>query len=227
MDRTKLLERIKKCLTMAENSRGDNSAEAAVALGMAQKLMTKYGVTDAEIGAVGFGNDCVRVPIQVNKKLPLVLVILVNLIKEAFGVEPVVEHEVRVSDKSYVIRWFGREDRVMLACYSQTVVHRAMNAAWAKHLSEKPYLRKERGARAGFQIGWLEAVRAQVEALALEEKEVAATELVKKNHYGRELTKTKRNDMKIDPYAQNAGAQAGADFKLHRPMTSDRLKIEK
>lgn len=222
MDRTKLLSKIEKCLRLSKSS---EPHEAAAALRQAQKMMEAHGVSEAELGAVGYGNEAVSVPIQVNKKLPIALATLVALIKKAFGVEAVVESELRVSDHSYRIRYFGPTDRVMLASYSQTVVHRAMEQAWKQHLADRPYLKGERGARAGFQLGWLDAVTEQVEALGQTDAEKTGTELAQTRHYGRELGKVKTNNMAVSDSALNAGAEAGAAFRLHRPVGSERLKL--
>ena len=87
MDRAKLLSKIEKCLRLSKSS---EPHEAAAALRQAQKMMELHGISEAELGAVGYGNEKVSVPIQVNKKLPIALATLVALIKKAFGVEAVV-----------------------------------------------------------------------------------------------------------------------------------------
>lgn len=222
MDRAKLLSKIEKCLRLSKSS---EPHEAAAALRQAQKMMEAHGVTEVELGAVGYANEAVSVPIQVNKKLPAALAALVALVKRAFGVEAVVESEVRVSDRSYVIRYFGPADRVMLASYAQTVMHRAMTSAWTRHLNDNPLDSGIRGARSGFQLGWLDAVADQVEALAMTDVERAGTELVKTQHYGRELAKSKVNNMRVSGKAMDAGAEAGAAFRLHRPVGTERLKL--
>ena len=224
MDRAKLLSKIEKCLRLSKSS---EPHEAAAALRQAQKMMELHGISEAELGAMGYGNEKVSVPIQVNKKLPTALATLVALIKKAFGVEAVVEHELRVSDHSYAIRYFGPADRVMLAAYSQSVVYRAMEQSWKQHLAERPFLKGERGARAGFQLGWLNAVKEQVEELAMTDAEKAGTELVKTTHYSHALVKGKVNNMRVSSGALSAGAEAGAAFRLHRPVGSERLKLSR
>jgi hypothetical protein len=155
----------------------------------------------------------------------LVLNQLIGMIKDAFGVTAVLEHEKRVSDYSYTVRYIGPKDRVQLAAYAHAVVYRAMSQSWDKHLSENPWLKQERGSRAGFQLGWLRAVDEQVEALAMTEEETAGTALVKHRIYGRELTKGKTNNMAIDGAAMRDGAAAAADFRLHRPVGEQALRI--
>lgn len=222
MDRAKLLKKIEKCLNLSKSS---EPHEAAAAMRQAKKMMEAHGVSEAELGAVGFGNEKVAVPIQANQKLPIALAQLVNIIKVAFGVAPVIETEVRVTDASYVVRYWGPMDRALLASYSHTVVFRAMNRAWAEHLKANPQLRGRLGARAGFQLGWLAAIREQVEELAMTDSERAGTDIAKANHYGKALVKGQANNMRISNAALNAGTEAGRDFRLHRPVQQERLKL--
>lgn len=222
MDRSKLISKIEKCLRLGKSS---EPHEAAAALRQARKLMELHGVSEKELGTIGFGHEKVNVPIQVNKKLPVVLVALVNIIKKAFGVEPVVESEVRVSDRSYVIRYFGPNDRVLLATYSHQVVFRAMNQAWTSHLEENPGIKGGRGTRAGFMLGWLDSVLEQIETLAMTDEEREGTTLVKTNHYNRELRKSKVSNIRISGMAEDSGRQAGSQFRLHRPMGQENLKL--
>lgn len=221
MDRTRILEKIQKCFNLSKSS---NPGEAANALRQAQKMMELHGVSERELGAVGIGNEKVSLPVQVNKKVPLWLLHLSALIKKAFGVKTVIEHEVRVSDASYAFRYFGPEDRVMLAGYTTTVIYRELNRQWAQHLKDHPYLKGDRGARSGFFIGWLQTVEQTVIEFGMTDNELAGTELVKNAHYDT-LVKSKASNLKVLGSTLGAGSSAGADFRLHKPITPDRLKI--
>lgn len=226
MDRNRILEKIQKALNLAKNSAA-TEGEAAAALNSAQAMMRKYGVDEKELGAVGYGKERIQCPIQAGKKLPVHLARLIDLIKKAFGVKPVVEREVRVSDASWTVNYFGPEHRVVMAGYAHQVLARAMEKGWQKFQAENPQLKGERGGRSGFYIGWIEAVRKQVMEMAMTEEEVAGTDLVISKEDGH-LTKIKSSNTKLDGGAFSAGMQNGSDFKLHRPMggnAAERLRI--
>lgn len=222
MDREKAMDKIQKCLRLSKSS---EPAEAAAALRQAQKMMAANNISEEDLGAAGYGDAKVSCPIQANKKVNLVLNRLINVINDAFGVTAVLEHEIRVSDVSYAVRYIGPKDRVTLAAYAHEVVYRSVSRAWAEHLKANPWLRGERGSRAGFQLGWLKAVESQVQALAMTEEETAGTALVKQRIYGRELTKSKTSNMALDGAAMRDGMDAAADFRLHRPVGEQALRI--
>lgn len=100
MDRARILAKIQKCFALSKSS---NAGEAANALRQAQKMIEMHDVGDAELGAVGYGDEKVSVPIQANVAVPASLGALITLIKRAFGVNAVVEREMRVSDYSFGI----------------------------------------------------------------------------------------------------------------------------
>lgn len=223
MDRKKVLDKIAKCMRLSKSS---EPHEAAAALRQAQKLMEQYGIEEADVDAVGYSSERVAVPIQANQKLPIALANLIAIVRKAFGVRPVVTTEVRVSDRSYVVVYFGPEHRVAMAQYTHTVIFRAMNKAWNEYLAANPHRKGDRGARAGFQLGWLDAIEKQVMELAMTEVEEAGTELVLKKQFP-ELAKAKVSNVSVSGRTMNAGTEAGSSFKLHRPMgaAAERLKL--
>lgn len=223
MDREKILSKIQKCFNLSKSS---NAGEAANALRQAQKMIELHGVSLGELDSFGYGSERVSVPIQVNKKLPALLSSLVSLIKRAFGVAVVIESEIRISDRSYVARYFGPNDRVLLAGYAHEVVFKAMNNAWDKYLEDNPEYRGLRGARSGFILGWLETVRETVNEFAISDSERKGIEGARIQQYGEhQILKLKTNSMKVDGTTLGAGITAGESFKLHRPVGRENLKI--
>jgi hypothetical protein len=222
MDKQTVFDKIKKCLALGASS---NPHEAAAALRQAQKLMDMHGVTQADIDALGYSGETVEVPIQVNKKIvPLHLQHFINLIKKAFGVKLVISHNVRVSDTSYMIHYFGPTARVQMAAYAHVVLFRAMNGAWTKYLRENPDARGQRGARSSFFIGWIHGVSEKVEAIGYSDVERAATDIVLKAAY-QSLVKTKSGKVQWDDEVAGAGVRAARDFDIHRPMNQDKLRL--
>lgn len=214
MDRNKALEKIQKCLALGKSP---NEHEAAAAMRQAQALMRNFGITDAEIGLLGYGSEAVQTAIQAGKKIPLTLSELVYLIRHAFGVSAVYERRILKTDANFCVVYYGREDRVMLAGYAHSVVARAVEQSWQKHLKENPYLKGQVGSRAGFYAGWIHGVQSKVEAFATPQEEIAKAKTLMESMYPA-LRSAVPNNMKVDGRALRAGAAASEGFSLHTPM---------
>lgn len=215
MDKNKIIEKIKKCMALGNSS---NAHEAAAALRQAQKMMNAHGLTEDDIEGSNYSNDTVECPIQANKKTPVHLSKFVGLIMRSFQVKAVIETNVRVSDASYRIRYFGPTHRVTMAAYAHVVIFRAMEAAWRDHLKADPSYKGVRGARLSFMVGWLQEIQNKVEAIGWPEGEEERTELVKQEFYGKELVKGQSRKYSLYGGILNSGRAAAADFNINRPM---------
>jgi hypothetical protein len=216
MDRNRILEKIQKALNLANNA-GATPGEAVAALNSAQKMMAKYGIDEKELGAVGYGHEFIKTAVQASKSIPAYLSAITGLVRKAFGVECVFKPEIRVSDYNWTIYYFGPEARVAMATYTHTVLFRAVEKGWAEHLRRNPHLKKERGARTGYVMGWIEAVRAQVMELRMTEEEKAGTALIKSQIFP-SVKVDKGRKMDIDGRAMRAGMRDGQGFSIHRPV---------
>lgn len=217
-DRARILNKINKCLKLSKSA---NEHEAAAALRQAQKMMAHYGLSEADLSGVEFGDGIVQTPIPARTKLPLFMSQLTGLICRAFGVQVVVEtHKGAKSTRyQYQMRYWGPKDRVQLALYAHAVVFRAANNAWAAALRENPELATMRNARLNFRLAWMQEVRGAVEALGMSAEEEQATAVVKNRHYGGQLAKAKTNtSARHVGAAQALGRAAAEGFSLHRPM---------
>lgn len=223
MDRAKVLDKIQKCLALSKSA---NEHEAAAAMRQAQALMRKYGVTDAELGTIGYTCESVKTTIQAGKKVPMILTVVVDLVRHAFGVEAVIERDVRVSALNFGVNYFGPEHRVMLAVYAHVVISRAVEKAWKQFLKENPVYKERPGGRAGFYCGWIAEVKKTVEEFAMTEEEQSGTNLVKKQRYGNNLVVAK-SGQRLYSGAVTGGAGAADGFSLSRPVGNERLKLEK
>jgi hypothetical protein len=212
--RAKILSKIQKCLALSKSC---NEHEAAAALRQAQKMMTAHDVSERELGIMGYACEKVQVPIQATKVIPLPLSSLVNLISGVFGVRAVLSREMRVSDVSFVVEYYGPEGRVVLAGYAHTVVYRAMDKAWKTYLAENREMTGRQGARAGFCVGWLNAVRRNVEAFVTPDDERTATQELMESVHG-DLKLAKRNAQRVSEDTMRAGSDAGREFRIHRPL---------
>lgn len=225
MDKNKIIDKIKKCMALGKSS---NANEAAAALRQAQKMMNTHGVTEDDIEGSNYKNEAVEVPIQVNKKTPVHLNRFVTIIMRAFQVKAVVESNVRVSDASYRIRYFGPNHRVTMAAYAHVVIFRAMEAAWRDHLKEDPRWKGVRGARLSFMVGWLDEISGKVDAIGWPEGEEERTEIVKTQFYGKDLVPGKQRNFSIYAGVHGKGQQAGSGFNINRPVNaSSQRKLTK
>ena len=222
MDRSKVLDKIKKCLALGKSP---NEHEAAAAMRQAQKLMLLHDISEREIGAIGYTRETVKTTIQCGKVLPTTLSVVVQLVRSAFGVQAVIGRGKRVSDYNYDIEYFGPEHRVMLAGYAHVVIQRAVDSAWKTYLAENPHVKGRQGARAGFYIGWVDGVRETVESFVVPPEEEAGTKNLMDLHYGRELAKAKSSNQRVYGSTMDAGSRASEGFALHRPVSGERRMI--
>ena len=217
MDRARLIDKIRKCLAL---SASPEPHEAAAALRQAQKLAAAHGVTDAELGLASYASEKVDCPLQAGKKLPETLATLTSLMQRAFGVKVTVHREIRVSDPSWCVTYYGKSDRVALAAYSHRVVWRAMNAAWTAHLKTRPNLKGQQGTRSGFLAGWLWGVDRTVTDLGMseEEKNELQAYLEQEVPSVKDGKTAETSKVKHRSDTLRAGLVAAKDFSLHRPI---------
>jgi hypothetical protein len=225
MDRKRILEKIQKALNLAKDGAA-TAGEAAAAMNSAQKMMAHYEIDEKELGLVGIGRERIRTAIQASKNIPLHMSALNSLVCRAFGVRCVMEAEIRVSDPNWTINYFGPEHRIAMAAYTHVVLQRAIDKGWAQFLSANPHLKKERGARTGYVLGWVSAASQQVMQLSMTDVEKAGTDLLVEQEFP-DVTKSKARKMAIDRDAANAGTRDGKGFSIHRPMNqgAEALKI--
>lgn len=219
MDRNKAIGKIKKCLALSKSS---EPHEAAAAMRQAQKLMQAFEVDEHEVS--DYSNVCVQVPIQYSEKLPITLNMLIHIIEESFGVKAIIGCSRRVTDLSFDVEYFGPVMRIKLAEYAHVVVWRTLQSSWAAHLKNEPWLRGLRGARASFQVGWLNTVRQTIQSFAITDEDKQGTDLAISSKYG-QLSIVKANKQRLDSELYGAGRDAAEGFSLNRPVGSETLKL--
>lgn len=156
----KILRKIAKCLAL---SASPEPAEAAAAMRQAQKLMEKYGVSEADVQMADVGERGVSIG-RSNQRPPSWITLLASTVCTAFGVS-----------RYYVSGYFdhskyvfiGIEPALSVAEYSFTVLRRKCAAA------RLAYYRKLRGKRINrirkadvYARGWVSAVQREVERFA-------------------------------------------------------------
>lgn len=224
MDKDKIIDKIKKCMALGQSS---NANEAAAALRQAQKMMAAHGLTEDDVEGSSYGDEAVEVPIQVNKKPPIHLVAFVALMMKAFQVRAAFESNIRVSDASYRIRYFGPAHRTAMAGYAHVVIFRGMENAWKKQLSDYPHWKGIRGARLSFMTGWLEEIASKVEGIGWPEGEEERSDRYMAKFYGKELTVSENRKYSAYRAVKEKGRAAAADFEINRPMNQQHRAIGK
>ena len=222
MDRAKALERIRKCMAL---SKSPNEHEAAAALRQAQKLMQMHGVTPDEVDLVEYVSDFVdHDDYEFGNRKPMLIACVCDIMCKAFSVSYTWEASPTLKHR---VRYFGKAPNVLLATHSHTVVYRAVNAAWRRHLKERPELTGIRNARASYVLGWCQSVLSKVENLSPDAKEEEMIQKTKMRHYGKELKESKIGSKTIYNSLAQAGHEDGKDFSINRPIDTDRRRLEK
>lgn len=228
-----VLRRIKKCLAMASDGRG-NEAEAANALRMAQALMAKHGIEQktlarADIGKASGKTGAWDKPAQWEFELAY-------LLSRAFGCQYMVTRWGGKGIQSAAIRkvaeidFVGLHHQVELAAYAWAVVRRQAIRARADYVASIGGGRGEKiKAGESFIRGYINNIRRQVSELAVDPVHEEAIRDTIKEACGPNAKPIKVVARELDYEALHAGAQAGRDLTLHRPMDGapeDRLALE-
>lgn len=220
-ERQKILNKINKCLKLSKSS---EPHEAAAALRQAQKMMAAHSVSEGEILGVEVQSLQIITPEAYKRKLPMYMSYLCAVIIKSFDVHVLIECGWVNGKPRLAIRYFGQQGKPDLAVYAHEVMFRQLRAAWAQYSKDNPWVNNERGARAGFWVGWLQEVQAKVDAFAgnSEEKEIVKKAMAA--YAGGSLKSGKTNNMSIDGQTHNAGRAAAGDFSIHRPMNGQRQR---
>jgi hypothetical protein len=221
-DKSKVLEKIKKCLAL---SKSPNEHEAAAALRQAQKLMAMHNLSEDDLEGVDYVCADVLTDYEYGKRKPIVIVVVANLLQNAMGVEVVMSIGRRDNFRGpvHMVVYCGARHKVHLAVFAHTVVWRAVGAAWRKYSAENPHVKKQQGARAGFYAGWCESVRSKIEKLVPDEAEKAKIQKAIARRFGQ--TGSAKVSQGASSRTFHAGADAGKDFDLNRPISQDRRRI--
>jgi hypothetical protein len=217
-ERARLLEKIKKCLAL---SASPEPHEAAAAMRQAQKLMALIGVTAEEATAPEMADALVKTREGFGRCLYMSE--LCHLVERCFGVHTIFERNPGSAARLNV-RYVGPRGLAELAEYTHRVCQRAMDAAWRRHLDERPDHRMASGKRSSFYVGWVMGVRDKVEAMAISDEQRASFDRWVLARYGA-LDKQEMDDRKLDIRAAREGLRAAEDFSINRPVGAEPLKI--
>lgn len=220
MDQSSILEKIQKCLAMAEHPRS-NPTEAATALRMAQALMRQHGISEGMLKAAQVYEKTLKAATQQRTEWETSLA---RTIGEAFGVhrwwktgggENPDWGFADMGDWGYA----GHPSNVEIAAYAHVVLRRILQQQRQEFVAGLPpsLSRGEKTRRAeSFVAGFLETVAAACEPLKMDEgmREAVAIWREKKGFQVRRWTGVRAGDSG----AAAAGREAGKGVSLHRPM---------
>lgn len=241
-DRERILDKIRKCLALSKSA---NEYEAATALRQAQKLMAMHDLSHEDVDLVEYISAVVvtdyewpkgRVKLSVSKDgklsidrsqvLPRIITAVVALVGHSMGVQSVAEAHNKGQTTFIAIRYFGTRARVVTALHVHEVVYRAVGRAWTQYAENAQELRGRPGARAGFYLGWCSNVASKVEALAVSKEDQEKTLRKRNAHYEKTgVADAQKNTRGLYQETIAAGAEAGEEFRIHRPVEQSKMKI--
>lgn len=244
-ERDRIISKIQKCLALSKSS---NSNEAAAALRQAQKLMEAYAITERELNGSQVVSVLVVTVEPPKRKWPMYMVLIVNTCCKAFGVQALSDIAWVNGKPRFAMRYFGPESRAQLAAYAHEVMFRQLWNQWREYAADRPWLANERGARQGFWVGWLQAVRAKVVAFGQVPADEQAAQTAEQNANalvlvaqvkqelaiidqaitdfcgGKEPEQCNTVSMSIRGDSRAAGHEAGSKFSIHAPLSGTKSK---
>lgn len=226
----KVIERIKKCLALAQS---DNPNEAATAMRQAQKLMREYNLTESSLhtsnvteNKIKFGKGARQAPEWMNK--------LAGACAFAFDCQVIFQAN-RFFNEKYV-NYIGLGEAPKMAEYCYEVLARQLEHArkeYCKKLkAELGYI--DRVATNNFALGWVIAIRSKLEELKPKtdqcDEPAGNNALVKvsdsiiddyiKNIFG-DIPEMKDSKASRDNKALVAGYDEGEKANLYQPMNGN------
>lgn len=221
-DRKKALDKIKKCLRLSSSA---NENEAAAALRQARKLMSMYHITDDDVLASEASEASANA--RCNYNPPMWENALAQLVADAFQCKVF----FAASWRRGTWRFVGCGAAPELSQFAFEVLLRQLKRARSEYLQTrlkrcKPYRKTQRADV--YCVGWVSAVRRQVEIFAQSDQQCLAIEKYLEINYPdlcthevqlRRKSGKGLNAQESEDYFN--GRKQGAKANLHRPMGRD------
>lgn len=225
MSDEKVLDRIKKCLALAESR---NPNEAATAIKMAQRLMNKHNLEHFDV-MVKRKTSSVKLNMKLQKHVDL----LIRYIGSAFGCDIIYESEstnVNLWNEMYQcyqlrlrfhqkVSFIGTEHAATVAMYAFENLHRLMTDARKEfmgslHGNSRRKTKTEKSD--AFALGWVMAVGRNLPQMDVAQNVIADTQAYIDKHFGsleivhvRPMDEDKMMDQMISGY------QTGLHVNVH------------
>lgn len=171
MSDKRILAKIKKLMAMVERG---NPHESANAMKKVQALMAEHQLSSEDVALSGIDANKVKAANN-SERQPKWSLLLVSLVRQAFGVEAIMCHEQLTWGRNTAeVMFIGPAERVEIAGYVYTVLARQLKAARAEYISSlsKRMKTSTKTARADlFCEGWCNGVYHKITALVPTEQE--------------------------------------------------------
>lgn len=183
MSDKRILAKIKKLMAMVERG---NPHESANAMKKVQALMAEHQLSSEDVALSGIDASKVKAANN-SERQPKWSLLLVSLVRQAFGVEAIMCHEQLAWGRNTAeVMFIGPAERVEIAGYVYTVLARQLKAARAEYISSliKRMKTSTKTARADlFCEGWCNGVYHKISALVPSEQESQlVAQYIEKHH---------------------------------------------
>lgn len=214
----KILQKIKKCLALAQSS---NANEAAVALGQAQKLMAEYGVEMADIEILDVVEESTKKEKAMSRNEWDMH--LVNTIAQAFNCKPLLSGGWNGTCWTFI----GVGASPEIAAYTYQVLKRQLMKSRKEYMDTalKRIIRKNKIRRADvFCEAWVATIYRSIKAFASPETDEKINTYMEKHYSNAKVAtginrteKIKNSNRSWGDYL--AGAEAAEGVSLNRPVS--------
>ena len=223
-DQDKHIEKLKKLLALAASG---NPHEAALALRRARKLMDVHGITHSDIAMSDIDETISHYWPTGSLRPPRYMLGLMNIIREAFGVNSIIHPGTYPG-----VGFYGNRERAALAAYTWEVLARQLKKARQQYISAqnkriKTPTRTSRGDQ--FAGGWVLAVINEIQSFALtdDERELMQQWLEHKYPQTQTTRARKPGRSRNGDASRYAGFREGQNVRLHRPVSGrEQQKLE-
>lgn len=183
MSQQRILAKIKKLMAMVERG---NPHESANALKKVQALMAEHQLSSEDVALSGIDTAKVKAANNSSERPPKWSSMLISVVKEAFGVEAIIDCSYAMGRVSAQVAFIGPAERVEIAGYVYTVLARQLKTARSEFAStlNKRLKTRTKTARADlFCEGWCNGVWHKVTALVPTEQENQLVAQYMEKHY--------------------------------------------
>lgn len=222
---TKALDKIKKCLRLAQSS---NAHEAATAMRQAQKLMRLHGFS---IGFVTTEVGTHSVTTTPTKRPTQHVSMQANMVCRAFGVEVIYSTTALFSRRESRLEFYGMDSAPEIAGYAFEVLFRQLKRDRKQYMATlNKRLKRATKTRRGdlYAQGWVDAVAKQITPYERSEEENQAVAAYQEQRWPDVETKASRDNTKgarsHDFDAMRQGYLAGKKVNFHQGVGGSNAK---
>ncbi|MBI3561077.1 MAG: DUF2786 domain-containing protein [Gammaproteobacteria bacterium] len=213
MDKIKIIDKIQKCLRLAQSG---NAHEAASALRQAQGMMRKYGIAEAEVRVEQVTEACASSAGYFNP--PYWAVALSELVASAFDCRAYLGSKQGGPE----FRFIGVGASSEVSAYTFTVLFRQLRQARRHYMNQLEVSERQERTRRGhvFAQAWLFHIAKTVADFANDRSAQAAIDAYVKEHYG-ETDQWQRPAARLDNQDYDVivlGLKAAQQVQLVRPV---------